>query len=370
MKFFEPEIKGEDTEAIRTTFRLVTQRSAVLLGIICLFDSIMFYTIGDAQWWWCLSVSAACIPAYYLMDPRQAFPVFLAASVALIALTTWYCAHVALRFGDGINFQFKLIGIIPLFAVAGRLSLRAKWIAIILFTAGVIALDHQVTLSPNSPLIDPNVAALMRALNFGIPMLTIAALVLRYFQLIARQQALLREHATTDPLTGLMNRRRLREVWMLAEAEGRRGSFPLSIVLCDVDRFKSINDTYGHEVGDEVLRSLGQLLRREVRVTDSVCRWGGEEFLLLLPHSDNDQAMLTSNRICEKIAATPLQIGPHTLNITITMGVATLHGEEKFEAAAHRADTALFAGKNAGRNRVVAAEAPNANASAVSSASA
>lgn len=356
MKIFEPEIKGEDTEAIRTTFRLVVQRSAVILGIICLFDTLMFYSIGDEQWWWCFSVSMACIPAYYLMDPKRSFPVFLVAATALIALTTWYCAHVALRFGDSINFQFKLVGIIPLFAVAGRMSLRAKWIVILLFTALVIILDHQVTTTTNLHAIDPQLAAFMRALNFGIPMLTIAALVLRYFQLIAQQQAMLQEHATTDPLTGLMNRRRLREVWILAEAEGRRGSFPLSLVLCDVDRFKSLNDTYGHEVGDEVLRSLGQLLRREVRITDSVCRWGGEEFLLLLPHSDNEQAILTSQRICEKIAATPLRIGAHTLSITITMGVATLQGEEKFEAAAHRADIALYAGKNAGRNRVVAAE--------------
>lgn len=357
MKNFEPVIKGEDTETIRTTFRLVVQRSAVILGIICLYDTLMFYFIGDAQWWWCLSVSAVCVPAYFLMDPKRPFPVFLSAAVVLIALATWYCAHVALRFGDGINFQFKLVGIIPLFAVAGRLSLRAKWVVILLFTALVIILDHQVTMTPNTHSIDPLLAAFMRALNFGIPMLTIAALVLRYFQLVAEQQALLQEHATTDPLTGLMNRRRLREVWMLAEAEGRRGSFPLSIVLCDVDHFKSINDKYGHEVGDVVLRKLGQLLRQEVRMTDSVCRWGGEEFLLLLPHSDSVQAMLTSTRICEKIAGEPLQIGPHSLNISITMGVATLLGDEKFESAAHRADVALYAGKTAGRNRVVAAEA-------------
>lgn len=357
MRVFEPGAAGEDTETIRTTFRLVVQRSTIFVAIVCLFDSMMFYSIGDSQWWWCLSLSLFCIPTYYLVGLKRSFPVFLAAVLVFIAVITWYCAHVALRFGSGINFHFKLLAIAPLIAVSGRLNLRTKWILIVLFTAWMIWLDHRVTMTPNSPLINPMTAAFMRALNFGIPTLTMAALVLRYFQLVTQQQAMLNEHATTDPLTGLMNRRRLREVWALAEAEGRRGSYPLTLVLCDVDRFKSINDTYGHEVGDEILRKLGQILRREVRLTDSVCRWGGEEFLLLLPHSDSVQTMATANRIRENIAGTALKIGSHDLTITITMGVATFKDNEKFEAAVHRADVALYAGKAAGRNRVIAAAA-------------
>ncbi|WP_161554202.1 GGDEF domain-containing protein [Stenotrophobium rhamnosiphilum] len=355
MKFFGPEAEGEDTETIRTTFRLVVQRSTFLIAAVCLFDSAMFYSIGDEQWWWCLSVSLACLPAYYFVDLKRSFPVFLVTVLLIIAVIIWYGTHVALRFGSGINFHFKLIAILPLIAVSGRMSVRAKWIAMVAFTAWMIYLDYRVTLTPNSPLLNPLVSEFMRALNYGLPLLVIAAVVLHYFQLVTEQQALLKEHATTDPLTGLMNRRRLREVWTLAEADGRRGSFPLSIVLCDVDRFKSINDTYGHDVGDGVLQQLGQALRNEVRMTDSVCRWGGEEFLLLLPHSDSVQAMVTANRIRENIAAMPLQIGGHTLNVTITMGVATLQHEEKFEDAAHRADVALYAGKAAGRNRTMAA---------------
>lgn len=357
MKVFESDKAGEDTETIRTTFRLVVQRSTLFVAIVCLFDALMFYSIGDTQWWWCMSLSFFCIPTYYLVDLKRPFPVFLAAVMIFIAVITWYASHVALRFGSGINFHFKLLAIVPLIAVSGRISLRVKWIVIVLFTAGMIWLDHRVTMTPNSPLLNPLIAAFMRALNYGIPILTMAALVLHYFQLVAQQQALLEKHATTDPLTGLMNRRRLREVWALAEAEGRRGSHPLTLVLCDVDRFKALNDTYGHEVGDEVLRKLGQVLRREVRLTDSVCRWGGEEFLLLLPHADSVQAMATANRIRENIASTTMNAGPHTLNITITMGVATLKDDEKFEAAVHRADVALYAGKAAGRNRVIAAAA-------------
>lgn len=346
---------GDDTEMIRATFRSVVQHGALLIGLICLCDSMMFYVIGDPQWWWGTVVGLSCIPAYRLMGQQQSFPVFISTLAMMIAVTGWYASHIALRFGGDINFHYKLIAIVPLIAVSGRMSVRRKWIWIVISTALLVALDHEVSMVRTTIDLHPTVATLMRAMNFGVPVLTVAALVLHYFKMVAEQQALLKEHATIDPLTGLMNRRRLREVWAIAEAEGRRGSFPLTIALCDIDRFKSINDTYGHDAGDEVLRQIGRLLPRELRLTDSVCRWGGEEFLLLLPHSDKAQALATSNRVREAIAATPLSVGPHTLNVTITMGIATLLGQEKFEAAAHRADLALYEGKRAGRNCVIVA---------------
>lgn len=345
---------GDDTEIIRATFRSVVQRGTLLIGGICLFDSLMFLGIGDPQWWWGLCVALLCFPMYYFMDLKRPFPVFVTALAVIIALTVWYCAHIALRFGSGINFHYKLIAIVPLIAVSGRMSLRMKWFWIMVSTAAMVALDHQVAMASDVMAVHPMIAMLMRGLNFGIPIVVLAALFMHYFKLVAQQQALLKEHATTDPLTGLMNRRRLREIWAQA-TKGRRGGFPLSIILCDVDRFKTINDTFGHEIGDQVLRKLAQMLPREVRATDSVCRWGGEEFLLLLPRADSAQTMATANRIREIIASTPLKVGPHKLHVTVTMGVATLESDEKFEAAAHRADIALYEGKVSGRNRVVAA---------------
>lgn len=353
----KPEATGEDTEIIRSTFRLVVQLGAVLISAICMFDSVMFYLVGDPQWWWGTCLGLACIPAYFLMDVRRSFGVFVTTLLLMLVTTVWYCAHIALRWGGDINYHYKLLAIVPLVAVSGRLSLRTKWIWILACTAGLVVLDHRVNEVAHVFPASNSIKALMEALNFGVPILTMAALVMHYFKLVARQQAQLNEHATTDPLTGLMNRRRLREVWAHAEHEGRRGSFPLSIVLCDVDHFKAINDKYGHDMGDQVLRKLGQLIPREVRMDDSVCRWGGEEFLLLLPHSDQVTAMSTANRIRETIATTPIQVGAQVLNVTVTMGVATFVDNEKFEAVAHRADVALYAGKVAGRNRVMAAEA-------------
>jgi diguanylate cyclase (GGDEF)-like protein len=357
MNAFKPGAEGDDTEMIRETFRLIVQRGVILIGLICLFDSTIFYVVDDPQWWWGACLGLSCIPAYYLLSPKRPFAVFFATLIVLIATTVCYCAHIALRWGNDINYHYKLLAIIPLIAVSGRMSPRMKWAMILVSTAGMVALDHRVTMVAHSLPLDPTIKTLMQGLNFGLPVLAIAALMLHYFKMVAEQQAQLQRHATTDPLTGLMNRRRLRGVWMQAEHEGRRGSFPLSIVLCDIDHFKSINDKYGHEAGDQVLRKMGQLIPREVRTGDSVCRWGGEEFLLLLPNSDKASAAATANRIRETIAATPLSIGTQHLNVTVTMGIATLMGDEKFEAAAHRADVALYAGKAAGRNRVVVDEA-------------
>lgn len=355
MNIFGESLAGQDSEIVRSTFRLVVQRSTVLIAVICSLDAALFLYVGDPKWWVSTCVSLFCIPAYYCASVHRTFPVFLTGAIAVIIVVTYYCANTGLRYRHGINFHYKMMPIIPLLAVSGRLPMRSKWILIGLLTVFMVVLDYYVSHTPTSPLASPDIASLMRAINFSVPLLTIAALFVHYFLMVVQQQTQLQEHATTDPLTGLMNRRRLREVWALAEAEGRRGSFPLSIVLCDVDRFKAVNDLYGHEVGDEILRKLGEALRKEVRLTDSVCRWGGEEFLLLLPHADSVQALATSNRILQNIANTPLKIGSHTLSITITMGVATLKDNEKFEAAAHRADIALYAGKAAGRNRVIAA---------------
>lgn len=357
MKMIGVNALGQDSELVRSTFRLVVQRSTILVAIICILDASIFFAVGDPNWWISVCVSLTCIPTYYLTSLKRSFPIFLLGVIIVIAIVSAYCTYTGIRYGHGINFHYKMMPIIPLFAVSGRLPLRLKWILITLLVIVMVVLDYSVSHTPTTTLVSDRVAVFMRAINFSVPLMTIAALFIHYFLMVVQQQNQLKEHATTDPLTGLMNRRRLREVWALAEADGRRGGFPLSIALCDVDHFKAINDRYGHEVGDEVLRILGQALRQELRMTDSVCRWGGEEFMLLLPHSDSVQTVVTANRILNSIANTPLKIGSHTISITITMGVATLKADEKFEAAAHRADIALYAGKAAGRNRVIAAAA-------------
>ncbi|KQX41468.1 MULTISPECIES: PleD family two-component system response regulator [unclassified Ensifer] len=168
------------------------------------------------------------------------------------------------------------------------------------------------------------------------------------------------ELAVTDGLTGLHNRRyfdtHLKLLMDRAAARGR----PLSICMTDIDRFKQVNDTYGHDVGDEVLREFANRIRTTVRGADLACRFGGEEFIVVMPDTSAEMAAGVAERLRTIIESLPFAIpqadGP--LKVTASMGIATLRpGSDTAEALLKRADTALYQAKHEGRNRVVAAAA-------------
>jgi diguanylate cyclase (GGDEF)-like protein len=163
----------------------------------------------------------------------------------------------------------------------------------------------------------------------------------------------LRRHATTDALTGLPNRRHLM-AWMETEVlrAGRAGR-PLSLALLDVDRFKAINDTHGHPVGDEVLRVVAEELRKVTRGGDLLGRFGGEEFAIIMPETDIDQAHLACERLRRAVARRILHYPNGTSGrVTISSGVALLAGTEGCDHLVSRADKALYEAKADGRNLV------------------
>jgi two-component system cell cycle response regulator len=164
------------------------------------------------------------------------------------------------------------------------------------------------------------------------------------------------ELAVTDALTGLHNRRYM-ETHLAALAEQARATGrPLSLVLVDIDNFKSINDTYGHEAGDSVLRQFAARFRRNTRSIDLACRIGGEEFVIVMPDSGLEAARQIGERLRECIAAEPFRSdGETSLTVTASVGVATLDlPQGSLEALFKRADQALYVAKRGGRNRVVA----------------
>jgi diguanylate cyclase (GGDEF)-like protein len=182
-----------------------------------------------------------------------------------------------------------------------------------------------------------------------------AALRLKYLMdLLARK-------AQIDPLTGLWNRRFLDSRLDEAESLARRSGQPLSCVIADIDHFKSINDRFGHPFGDEVLRGVAGVMSDLVRTEDTLCRFGGEEFVLVLPNTPADGAVNLAERLREQVAGKAFQHKGTSVPVTASFGIAG------YDPAAtvpmlDRADQALYAAKKAGRNRVAPTPAPRAAA--------
>jgi two-component system cell cycle response regulator len=171
-------------------------------------------------------------------------------------------------------------------------------------------------------------------------------------ELVSARESM-RHAATHDSLTGLMNRG---EIVAMLERElerARREHHPLSVILGDIDHFKSVNDTLGHLFGDEALREVGRRLRSQLRIYDGVGRYGGEEFLLVLPNCDLPNAMLRADELREMISRAPVLCSGEERLITMSMGVAVSASDRKneVEVLLKEADLGLYEAKEKGRNR-------------------
>ena len=183
---------------------------------------------------------------------------------------------------------------------------------------------------------------------------------------VAEIQALqdkLQEQAVRDPLTGLFNRRYLESTIVQELARCRREGLPLALVMIDVDHFKRVNDTFGHPAGDRVLKALANRLQQAVRASDSACRYGGEEFILLLPGMDMETARARADRWRQAFSADTVACGDLRIQATISMGIAAFpeHGDS-LAALTRCADLALYEAKKTGRDRVVPYGVPPARA--------
>src|SRR5580658_10993349 len=172
-------------------------------------------------------------------------------------------------------------------------------------------------------------------------------------ELVSAREAM-RHAATHDNLTGLMNRGEILAMLQRELERARREHKPVGVILGDVDHFKGVNDTLGHLFGDEALREIGRRLRRQLRVYDGVGRYGGEEFLLILPNCDLPNALQRANEVRKIIANTPVIYSGVQKPLTMSMGVAVsaCEGKTDVEVLLNQADAGLYAAKANGRNRI------------------
>jgi diguanylate cyclase (GGDEF)-like protein/PAS domain S-box-containing protein len=170
-------------------------------------------------------------------------------------------------------------------------------------------------------------------------------------------QEQLRERAIRDPLTNLFNRRNLEETLDQELAKADRKAYPVSLIMMDIDHFKCINDTYGHKAGDQALQSLADFIRSRIRSSDTACRFGGDEFVIVMPETSLRSAYERAEGFRQKVQSLQLPDIGIPGNLAVSIGIATypIHGATK-EELLRAADQALYLAKAQGRNRVVVAQ--------------
>lgn len=282
---------------------------------------------------------------------------WLAAGAALIVVAGWVAwpagremVYPTLR---GLIFALML-ALVPVMALALRRGERGALAVLLALAPGLLVVG---------PLYDHWLRAwraegiLLAGAWFAVTM-TVA--LSQRIGGLRRQRDRLRALAERDPLTGLPNRRALAEVLPRRIDEARAQGRPLSVVFADLDRFKAINDRYGHAVGDEVLVEAARRLGEHLRGGEMAARHGGEEFVLLLPGADAERALAAAERIRAAMSEAPVETRAGPLPVTASFGVATLRSADvdaRGDGLLARADAAMYRAKQAGRNRVLAAPA-------------
>lgn len=162
--------------------------------------------------------------------------------------------------------------------------------------------------------------------------------------------------AITDTLTRIMNRRGITVGLLDVMAQSERYDTPLTVALADIDHFKQVNDTHGHDAGDKALGAIAGVLTEALRMPDKVGRYGGEEFLIVFPHTAMNQGHRISERIRHTVEATDFDIGGNKTKLTISIGLAQFRKGEDLERLISRVDRALYNAKQQGRNRVIVSQ--------------
>jgi diguanylate cyclase (GGDEF)-like protein len=309
----------------------------------------------------------ACVLSCYVLIRASKVlrirPAQLAALQGLLALSLNVAAYTLSGPIRGASLMLMLVAIVfCMFSLRPRATL-----ALSSFT--VCALGGTMAwMVVRDPVRFP---AEVEAVHFGLAALSLLAVTVLTGEMsklrarLKRQKeellaavATIRTLATVDELTSLANRRHMNELLGAVERRERSGGQPVCIALLDIDFFKSINDRYGHAGGDAVLRSFAATAREALRGGDVLARWGGEEFLLMLPNSALADATMVLGRMAERVGAMRIAELDGEPTITFSAGLVERFGDEPFASTISRADRAMYIAKSSGRNQVIAMAVP------------
>ena len=284
----------------------------------------------------------------------------LAGAQALFAIACNAAAYAVTGPMRGASLMIMLVVIVfCAFSLRPRqtLLLCAAAIAALAATMGALVARNPVVYPPK---VEAMTFALAASSLLAVALLTgemskLRARLKQQKEELLRAVTTIRTLATVDELTSLANRRHMNDVLRDEERRERAGGEPACIALLDIDFFKRVNDRFGHAGGDAVLRTFAAAARTELREADVLARWGGEEFLLLLPGTSLDEAVRVLERMAVRVGAIPVPDLDVALRVTFSAGVAERRGGEPFADTISRADKAMYLAKSSGRDRVVQA---------------
>ena len=291
-------------------------------------------------------IYAACI---FLLGRRHITAIILLGTLEIIAhacLAVWVL-------GWNSGFHYYIITLMLLTTFHPQWPIRGKVGYIILVALSYLLLN-QWSLE-HEPTIEIGVFTL-NLLRWSNITLTFGLLGYNahFYAKVAREaENKLELLASTDTLTGLYNRREMLKVFKQEQSKLRRNQRPLSIIMIDIDNFKKINDQFGHECGDEALKAIAACFKKTLRIQDHVARWGGEEFLIMLPETDLKSAQIIAEKVRVLTSQVPITTDKQVHHVTITSAVGEMLPEEEFDRCLSRIDNGLLAGKRAGKNQVV-----------------
>jgi diguanylate cyclase (GGDEF)-like protein len=327
------------------------QHGEVMLGLIDLADSnrlTAFNLVGSAAFYLLVRTR---LSERLSRDPFLTLPQILFA----ICSITWSYAITGPARGAVIAIMVVTL-VFGMFALAPKMAPR---LALLAFAALAGVMAWRAATAPQR--YPPGVEA-VHALFAAIVMGATAVVVIRIGRLrthladqkraLAEALALNQELATRDPLTGLLNRRAMTELLTREHARSERGQGPLSVALLDIDFFKQVNDTLGHGAGDEVLRRFAGIVQSQLRTVDALARWGGEEFLVLMPCTRAEDAAAVLQRLRGAMTGAAFGAIAPQLTVTFSAGLAQARTGEPQDAVVDRADQALYLAKKSGRDRV------------------
>ena len=328
--------------------RLVLTAACIDVGYIALFVWLGSWPLTLVN----VGSIALYLAAYALIRHRKN-----AWGLTLIWLEV--AAHTALGsllIGWESGFHYYLLLFVPAIVVAnaGRYAVPLV-VALLAYYLGLWALCNH--LGPLEPLAGKG-QQIVNWIHICIAFALSAALAGHYRRTIVIAENKLLKMATLDGLTGLYNRSHFQSQARHALAVCERTQEPVALLLCDIDHFKHVNDTHGHAVGDQVLQATAKIMTQNMRAGDLLARWGGEEFLALLPSTSPTAALEAAERIREAVEAFTLSVSDTNthVRVTVSFGVSSVRRLDDLQAATARADQALYASKDNGRNRVTLAE--------------